>query len=91
MAVGARQRDIRQQFLIEAIALVCVIGGTLGVILSLLVGTVVGHTLPQIPMVFSWGSVAAALIVSTLTGIGFGYFPARQAARLDPVEALATE
>jgi macrolide transport system ATP-binding/permease protein len=74
--------------LIEAI-LVCVIGGALGVILSLLVGAIVNHTSPQIPMVFSWGSVVAALIVATLIGIGFGYFPAHQAARLDPVEALA--
>jgi macrolide transport system ATP-binding/permease protein len=90
MAVGARQRDIRQQFLIEAI-LVCVIGGALGVILSLLVGAIVGHISPQIPMVFSWDSVVASLIVSTLIGIGFGYFPAHQAARLDPVEALGRE
>jgi macrolide transport system ATP-binding/permease protein len=90
MAVGARQRDIRQQFLIEA-ALVCVIGGALGVILALLVGAIVDHTSSPIPMVFSWGSIAAALIVSTWIGVGFGYFPARQAASLDPVEALARE
>jgi macrolide transport system ATP-binding/permease protein len=90
MAVGARQRDIRQQFLIEA-TLVCVIGGALGVVLALLIGAIVGHTASPVPMVFSWGSIAAALIVSTLIGVGFGYFPARQAARLDPIEALARE
>jgi macrolide transport system ATP-binding/permease protein len=90
MAIGARQRDIRQQFLIEA-TLVCVIGGALGVLLALLIGAVVGHASSQFPMVFSWGSVVAALVVSTLIGIGFGYFPAHQAARLDPVDALARE
>jgi macrolide transport system ATP-binding/permease protein len=82
MAVGARQRDIRQQFLIEA-TLVCVIGGALGVVLALLIGTIVGYTGSQIPMVFSPASIVAALLVSTLIGIGFGYFPAHQAARLD--------
>jgi len=51
MAVGARQRDIRQQFLIEA-TLVCVIGGALGVVLALLIGTIVSHTSSQIPWSF---------------------------------------
>jgi macrolide transport system ATP-binding/permease protein len=90
MAVGARQRDIRQQFLIEAIV-VCVIGGTLGILLALLIGVIIGYTSSPFPMVFSPTSIVAALIVSTLIGIGFGYFPARQAAGLDPVEALARE
>jgi macrolide transport system ATP-binding/permease protein len=90
MAVGARQRDIRQQFLIEA-TLVCVIGGALGVVLALLIGTIVRYTGSQISMVFSPGSIVAALLVSTLIGVGFGYFPAHQAARLDPVDALARE
>jgi len=90
MAVGARQRDIRQQFLIEA-TLVCVIGGAWGVILALLIGLAVGHTSSAIHMAFSPASIVAALIVSTLIGIGFGYFPARQAAALDPVESLARE
>jgi macrolide transport system ATP-binding/permease protein len=88
--VGARQRDIRRQFLIEA-ALVCVIGGALGVVLALMIGVIVAHTSVQIPMAFSPASILAALVVSTLIGIGFGYFPAGQAARLDPVEALARE
>jgi macrolide transport system ATP-binding/permease protein len=90
MAVGARQRDISQQFLIEAIA-VCVIGGALGVVLALLIGVIVSHTSSPIPMVFSPTSIVAALVVSTLIGIGFGYFPARHAAALDPVDALARE
>jgi macrolide transport system ATP-binding/permease protein len=90
MAVGARQRDIRQQFLIEA-TLVCVIGGALGVILALMIGLIVAHTSLQVPMVFSPASIIAALFVSTLIGVGFGYFPAHQAARLDPIDALARE
>jgi len=90
MAVGARQRDIRQQFLIEAM-LVCVIGGALGIILALVIGVIISHTSSPVPMVFSPASIVAALMVSTLIGIGFGYFPARQAAALDPVAALARE
>lgn len=90
MAVGARPRDIRQQFLIEAVV-VCVIGGALGVLLSLLLGLLVDHLSSPIPYAFSPVSLLAALSVSTLTGIGFGYFPASQAARLDPVDALSCE
>jgi len=90
MAVGARQSDIRQQFLIEAV-LVCLLGGLLGVGLSLLVGWLFGKFAPDFQMVFSTASIVAAFACSSLIGVAFGFLPARNAAQLDPVEALARE
>jgi macrolide transport system ATP-binding/permease protein len=90
MAVGARQSDILQQFLIEAI-LVCLIGGVLGVLLALAIGLVFRSFGDTFPMVYSTTSMVAAFICSTLIGVVFGFLPARSAARLDPVVALARE
>jgi len=90
MAVGARQSDIRQQFLIEAV-LVCLLGGLLGVGLSLVVGWVFDTFAPDFRMLFSTGSIVAAFACSSLIGVAFGFLPARNAAQLDPVEALARE
>lgn len=90
MAVGARQSDIRQQFLIEAV-LVCLLGGLLGVGLSLLVGWLFGRFAPDFQMLFSTASIVAAFACSSLIGVAFGFLPARNAAQLDPVEALARE
>ncbi len=90
MAVGARQSDIRQQFLIEAV-LVCLLGGLLGVGLSLLVGWLFGKFAPDFQMLFSTASIVAAFACSSLIGVAFGFLPARNAAQLDPVEALARE
>jgi len=90
MAVGARQGDIMQQFLIEAV-LVCLIGGALGVSLALGLGWLLSTTGGSISMIFSTASIVAAFATSTLIGVGFGFIPARNAARLDPVEALARE
>ncbi|WP_199104216.1 FtsX-like permease family protein, partial [Aquitalea sp. ASV11] len=89
MAVGARQRDIMQQFLIEAV-LVCLLGGALGVALSLGLGVLVAR-LASFNMVYSLSSIVAAFACSTLVGVLFGYLPARNAARLDPVVALSRE
>ena len=90
MAVGARQSDIRQQFLIEAV-LVCLLGGLLGVGLSLVVGWLFGKFAPDFQMLFSTASIVAAFACSSLIGVAFGFLPARSAAQLDPVEALARE
>jgi macrolide transport system ATP-binding/permease protein len=88
MAVGARQSDILRQFLIEAV-LVCLIGGVLGVGIALLIGVVFAKIGGSFSMVYSSASIVAAFGVSTLIGVVFGFLPARNAARLDPVEALA--
>ncbi|MCU7963773.1 MacB family efflux pump subunit [Shewanella sp. SW32] len=90
MAVGARQSDILRQFLIEAI-LVCLCGGTLGIALSYLIGVVFAQTGGSFQMIYSTSSIVAAFACSTLIGVLFGFLPARNAAQLDPVDALARE
>ena len=90
MAVGARQSDIMQQFLIEAV-LVCLLGGAIGVGLSLLIGWGVESLVAGMSFVYSPTTIVAAFVSSTLIGVGFGFMPARSAARLDPVVALASE
>jgi macrolide transport system ATP-binding/permease protein len=90
MAVGARQGDIRQQFLIEAV-LVCLLGGILGIGLSLLTGWVLEQAGSSFTLVYSTLSMVAAFGCSTLIGVIFGFLPASNAARLDPVDALARE
>jgi macrolide transport system ATP-binding/permease protein len=90
MAVGARQRDVMQQFLTEAV-LVCLIGGVIGILLSYGVSLVFGLFISQWKMVFSVWAVATAFLCALVIGIVFGYLPARNAARLDPIDALARE
>jgi len=91
MAVGARQSDILQQFLIEAV-LVCILGGVLGVLLSLGIGQLITHFAGgTFQMVYSTTSIVAAFVCSSLIGIVFGFIPARNAARLNPVDALSRE
>ena len=90
MAVGARRSDIMQQFLIEAV-LVCLIGGLLGVILALSAGLAVSLSGIDFTIIFSTTSIVSAFLCSTCIGILFGFLPARRAAHLDPVVALARE
>lgn len=90
MAVGARQSDILRQFLIEAV-LVCLIGGALGVLSALAFGAVFSRLTSEFNLIFSAGSIVAAFLCSTVIGLVFGYLPARNAARLDPVDALSRE
>ncbi|MEN5231048.1 MacB family efflux pump subunit [Brevundimonas naejangsanensis] len=90
MAVGARQSDILQQFLIESV-LVCLIGGAIGVSLALMLGVMVRLIGGGFEMVFSAPSILLAFACSTVIGVLFGFLPARNAARLDPVEALARD
>ncbi|PAA12480.1 MacB family efflux pump subunit [Pseudomonas fragi] len=88
MAFGARRRDIMQQFLSES-CLLCIIGGGFGLLLSLLAGEVLGRLQADFQLKFSFWSVMVAFTSSTLVGLVFGYIPARNAAILDPVEALS--
>jgi macrolide transport system ATP-binding/permease protein len=90
MAVGARRRDVMLQFLAEAV-LVCVLGGAIGIGLSFAASWVFSAFVDQWRMVFSAKSLVAAVACSTVIGVAFGFLPARNAARLDPVEALARD
>ena len=90
MAVGARQSDIMQQFLIEAV-MVCLLGGLLGVGLALAIGALFDHFVKDFSMAFSVTSIVAAFTCSTLIGMIFGFLPAKNAAKLDPVVALSRE
>jgi macrolide transport system ATP-binding/permease protein len=89
-AVGARRRDILRQFLIEAV-IVCLIGGMLGVVLAFAVSFAFSRVFTDFPMVFSTFAIVAAVLVSCAIGVVFGFVPARRAAYLDPIEALARE
>ncbi len=88
-AVGARGRDILAQFLIEALTL-STIGGLLGIGLGMLVSWLIGG-LAGWGFQFNAVTVAVALVFSLLVGVVFGVWPARQAARLDPIAALRYE
>ncbi|AZF53948.1 Macrolide export ATP-binding/permease protein MacB [Pseudomonas sp. R4-34-07] len=88
MATGARQRDILRQFLTEAVML-SVVGGLLGIGLALLVGGVL--VLAEVAVQFSLMAVLGAFGCALVTGVVFGFMPARKAARLDPVKALTSE
>ncbi|MGR8978778.1 MAG: MacB family efflux pump subunit [Gammaproteobacteria bacterium] len=88
MAVGARRRDILLQFNTEA-AVVCTLGGVLGVALGF--GAGFGIRMFDVPVVFSSFPAILAFSCAFATGLIFGYLPARKAALLDPVAALASE
>ena len=90
MAIGARQANILQQFLIEAV-LICLIGGLTGILLSGVIGLLFNFFMQDFNMAFSTVSLVSAVLFSTLIGVLFGYMPAKRAAQLNPVSALARE
>lgn len=89
MSVGARGIDISNQFLIESI-IISVTGGALGIALGTLLSTL-ARVLFMLPTTVPLWAVVVSFIVCTIIGIGFGYFPARKAARMDPIEAIRYE
>jgi putative ABC transport system permease protein len=89
LAVGAKARDILTQFLVEAVTL-SLIGGLVGIALGLSVSILISYFAMWSTLI-SWGAVVMAFAFSALVGISFGYYPARKAAFLDPIEALRYE
>ncbi|ABS03356.1 putative ABC transport system permease protein [Kineococcus radiotolerans] len=88
-ALGARQRDVLVQFLVEAVLLTTV-GGLIGIVIGV-AGSLAVDRLSPLPASIEWWSPVVAFVVSAGVGIFFGVFPARRAGRLDPVVALRTE
>jgi macrolide transport system ATP-binding/permease protein len=90
MATGARRSDILVQFLSEAIV-VSLIGGIVGILGALALGTLVAALVPVVPVAFTSLPMIIAFTCAAGTGLIFGFAPARNASRLDPVAALATD
>lgn len=90
MAVGAKQSDILMQFLIEAV-LLCIIGGVIGLGLGYAFGFLFNSLDMDFYMKFSLAPAVIALITSSFIGIVFGYLPARNASKLNPIDALSQE
>jgi putative ABC transport system permease protein len=89
LALGARRRDILWQFLLEAVTL-ALLGGAAGVAAGIGVSQLMSQWAGW-PVLIQWDAVALAVAVSGLTGLFFGFWPARRAAKLDPIQALRTE
>lgn len=89
LAIGALEREVLLQFLIEALMLGC-LGGILGVLFAVIASKGLAEMM-GVPFLFNPGINVLAFTVSALTGVIFGYFPARRAAKLDPIEAVRHE
>lgn len=89
LAIGALEREVLMQFLVEAVMLSS-LGGVVGIVLAL-VGSVTLANLMHVPFIFNEGIVILSFLFSAAVGVIFGYFPARKAAQLDPIEALRHE
>jgi putative ABC transport system permease protein len=89
LAIGAFEREVLTQFLMEAVVLAS-FGGLFGVLLALAASATLAQVL-QVPLILNPGIMILAFLFSGAVGVIFGYFPARRAARLDPIEALRHE
>lgn len=89
-AIGAKNNDISRQFLFESLGLT-MLGGTIGIILGWLISFIIGKAISSISPQVTLQSVTLAFGVSVLIGVVFGYYPARQAAKLNPIDALRYE
>jgi putative ABC transport system permease protein len=89
MAIGATEGDVQGQFLIEAVVL-SLFGGVIGIIFGVVSSTFISSVL-RWPTFISPASIGLAVVFSIAVGVFFGFYPARKAARLDPIEALRYE
>jgi putative ABC transport system permease protein len=88
-SVGARRSDILNQFLVESSTLAAM-GGLIGVAIAWLAAIIVRNTTP-VPMELPWNAVIIGVGLSAVVGLFFGIYPARRAAKLDPIVALRAE
>jgi putative ABC transport system permease protein len=89
MALGAKRRDIRNQFLVEA-AVLCIIGGAMGLILAIVAATIF-QNVADFPTPIGWDTALMSVAFSAAIGLLFGGYPAIRASRLSPIEALRSE
>ncbi len=89
MAIGAQNKDIMLQFLTES-SILSLVGGVFGILLGLLLSYIISHSLNW-PFVVSTSAIAGSFVVCVVTGVFFGWYPAKKAAGLDPIVALRYE
>jgi putative ABC transport system permease protein len=89
LAIGAMEKQVLMQFLIEAVVLSC-FGGIIGIILGI-AAAAAGASALKVPLILNVGIIVIAFVFSAAVGVIFGFFPARKAALLDPIEALRHE
>jgi putative ABC transport system permease protein len=89
MAVGARGRDILNQFLVESIVL-CLVGSFIGITIGVVLTSVIAN-MGEWPVLIKSTTIMLAVGASAMVGLFFGFYPARRASKLDPIEALRTE
>ena len=90
MALGARGSDVLKQFLFESMTL-SIMGGVIGIVIGISLALTISHFVPDLKTVISMEAILISFLFSVGVGIFFGFYPAWQASKLDPIEALRYE